>query len=96
MGAADARVVLALLAWSLLDLVEVSPDSAFGQPLFQGTADDARALLIAIASTMATVIALVLGHGRDTAALSQPRDAAARGSGVRTRVRRRVLREVTG
>ncbi|MGH3476865.1 MAG: DUF2254 domain-containing protein [Nocardioidaceae bacterium] len=54
-------VVLALLTWSLLALVDVSPDSPFGQLLFQGTADDARALLIAIASTMATVIALVLG-----------------------------------
>jgi len=54
-------VVLALLAGSLLTLVDVSPDSTFGQLLFQGTADDARTLLIAIASTMATVIALVLG-----------------------------------
>jgi uncharacterized membrane protein len=54
-------VVLAFLAGSLLTLIDVSPDSAFGQLLFQGTADDARTLLIAIASTMATVIALVLG-----------------------------------
>ena len=54
-------VVLALLAGSLLTLVEVSPDSTFGHLLFQGTADDARTLLISIASTMATVIALVLG-----------------------------------
>ena len=54
-------VVLALLAGSLLMLVEVSPDSTFGHLLFQGTADDARTLLISIASTMATVIALVLG-----------------------------------
>lgn len=34
---------------------------ATGPLVFQGTADDARTLLIAIASTMATVIALVLG-----------------------------------
>ena len=54
-------VVLALLAGSLLTLVDVSPDSTFGALLFQGTADDARTLLISIASTMATVIALVLG-----------------------------------
>jgi uncharacterized membrane protein len=54
-------VLLALLAGSILTLIDVSPDSAFGELLFQGTADDARTLLIAIASTMATVIALVLG-----------------------------------
>jgi uncharacterized membrane protein len=54
-------VVLALLAGSLLTLVDVSPGTTFHNLVFQGTADDARTLLIAIASTMATVIALVLG-----------------------------------
>jgi uncharacterized membrane protein len=39
----------------------LAPGSPLNQFLFQGTADDARTLLIAIASTMATVIALVLG-----------------------------------
>ena len=46
-----------LLGW-LLSLVPTSPGSALA---FQGTADDARALLIGISSTMVTVIALLLG-----------------------------------
>jgi uncharacterized membrane protein len=54
-------VVLALIAGSVLALVDIGPDSSFEPLLFQGTADDARALLIGIASTMVTVIALVLG-----------------------------------
>jgi uncharacterized membrane protein len=54
-------VVLALIAGSVLALVDIGPDSPFEPLLFQGTSDDARALLIGIASTMITVIALVLG-----------------------------------
>lgn len=54
-------VVLALLAGSALSLVEVPEGSAFDRLVFQGTPDDARTLLIGIASTMITVIALVLG-----------------------------------
>lgn len=54
-------VVLALVAGSGLSSVQLEPGSSLNQFLFQGTADDARTLLIAIASTMATVIALVLG-----------------------------------
>ncbi|TCO42206.1 putative membrane protein [Kribbella antiqua] len=54
-------VVIALAAGSGLSYVEVDPGSWADSFLFQGTADDARTLLIAIASTMATVIALVLG-----------------------------------
>jgi uncharacterized membrane protein len=54
-------VVLALVAGSGLSFVQLEPGSSLDQFLFQGTADDARTLLIAIASTMATVIALVLG-----------------------------------
>ena len=51
-----ASTILAL--GSLLSRVNVRP----GSPLaFQGTADDARALLIGISSTMVTVIALLLG-----------------------------------
>jgi uncharacterized membrane protein len=53
--------VAALLAGSLLSLVEIGPDSPLEPLLFQGTADDARALLTAIAGTVITVIALVLG-----------------------------------
>lgn len=54
-------VVLALIAGSVLAQVDIEPDSPFKPLLFQGTADDARTLLIGIASTMVTVIALVLG-----------------------------------
>lgn len=54
-------VLLALVAGSVLSSVRLSPDSAFAPLLFQGTSDDARNLLIGIASTMVTVIALVLG-----------------------------------
>ena len=51
-------VMVALGAGLALSQVEVSSTSRF---VFQGTPDDARTLLIAIASTLATVIALVLG-----------------------------------
>ena len=54
-------VVLALIAGSALALVDIGPDSPLEPLVFQGTADDARSLLIGIASTMVTVIALVLG-----------------------------------
>src|SRR4029450_6314977 len=54
-------VVVALLAGSILSLVTIPADSSLAPMLFQGTADDARTLLIGIASTMITVIALVLG-----------------------------------
>ncbi|MFI7062999.1 DUF2254 domain-containing protein [Kribbella sp. NPDC050124] len=54
-------VVIALIAGSTLSFIEIEPGSWRDRLLFQGTADDARTLLIAIASTMATVIALVLG-----------------------------------
>jgi len=51
-------VVVALLLGVLLSQVNLGP----GSPLaFQGTADDARNLLIGITSTMVTVIALLLG-----------------------------------
>jgi uncharacterized membrane protein len=51
-------VLAALAAGSLLSLVSVSSRSPLA---FQGTADDARTLLIGIAGTMVTVIALLLG-----------------------------------
>jgi uncharacterized membrane protein len=51
-------VVVALGLGYLLSLLEVSSTRWF---VFQGTPDDARTLLIAISSTLATVIALVLG-----------------------------------
>jgi uncharacterized membrane protein len=51
-------VVLALAVGYVLSQLEVSSTHWF---VFQGTPDDARTLLIAISSTLATVIALVLG-----------------------------------
>ncbi|WP_334171086.1 DUF2254 domain-containing protein [Sinomonas sp.] len=56
-----AAVVLALIAGSALSAVHLDSTSPFAPLLFQGTSDDARNLLIGIASTMVTVIALVLG-----------------------------------
>jgi uncharacterized membrane protein len=53
-----ACVLVALVAGVLLSRVNVGPDSPLA---FQGTADDARTLLISITSTMVTVIALLLG-----------------------------------
>jgi uncharacterized membrane protein len=54
-------VVVALLAGSILSLINIPSGSPLAPVLFQGTSDDARSLLIGIASTMITVIALVLG-----------------------------------
>jgi uncharacterized membrane protein len=54
-------VLLALVAGSVLSSITIEPHSSLAVLVFQGTADDARNLLIGIASTMVTVIALVLG-----------------------------------
>jgi uncharacterized membrane protein len=51
-------VLAALAAGSLLSQVSIGPRSPLA---FQGTSDDARTLLIGIAGTMVTVIALLLG-----------------------------------
>ena len=56
-----AAVGLALIAGSILSSITIDPASSLAPLVFQGTADDARNLLIGIASTMVTVIALVLG-----------------------------------
>ncbi|MDR6620402.1 DUF2254 domain-containing protein [Sinomonas atrocyanea] len=56
-----AAVILALILGAGLSSVLVDPASPFAVLLFQGTSDDARNLLVSIASTMVTVIALVLG-----------------------------------
>ena len=53
-----ACVIGALLFGVLLSQVDVGPDSILA---FQGTADDARAMLSGITGTMITVIAVVLG-----------------------------------
>jgi uncharacterized membrane protein len=54
-------VLIALVAGSVLSLVDIGPDSPLHPLVFQGTADDARTLLIGISATMVTVVALVLG-----------------------------------
>jgi uncharacterized membrane protein len=53
--------LIALAAGYLLSQIDVAPDSRLSWLAFQGTADDARVLLISISSTVVTVIALVLG-----------------------------------
>jgi uncharacterized membrane protein len=52
---------VALVAGLLLSQVRIPAGSPLAPLVFEGTADDARTLLIAIASTVVTVIALVLG-----------------------------------
>ncbi|MGW6914454.1 DUF2254 domain-containing protein [Kitasatospora sp. NPDC054939] len=56
-----AAVVLALIAGSVLSRLGVDEDSWLHPLAFAGSADDARQVLTAIAATMVTVIALVLG-----------------------------------
>lgn len=51
-------VVVSIALGAVLSSIDVPADAWY---VFQGTPDDARTLLIAIASTLATVIALVLG-----------------------------------
>jgi uncharacterized membrane protein len=54
-------VVVALALGSVLSQVTVPRSSVLRRLVFEGTADDARTLLISIAGTMITVIALILG-----------------------------------
>jgi uncharacterized membrane protein len=54
---ATAAVVAALAAGSVSSLVDLGPRSPLA---FQGTPDDAQSLLIGVAGTMVTVIALLL------------------------------------
>jgi uncharacterized membrane protein len=54
-------VLIALAVGSALSLVDIGSDSPLYPLVFQGTADDARTLLIGISGTMITVVALVLG-----------------------------------
>jgi uncharacterized membrane protein len=56
-----AAALLALAAGFSLSQIEVRPGSRLSRLAFQGTADDARVLLISVSSTVVTVIALVLG-----------------------------------
>jgi uncharacterized membrane protein len=52
-------MVVFLLAGAVLSRVEVDQDSPWATLAFQGTADDARSLLIVVSSTMITVTGLV-------------------------------------
>ncbi|MBA4022885.1 MAG: DUF2254 domain-containing protein [Gordonia sp.] len=54
-------MALALLAGAGLSQVDVPESSRYDWIVFQGTSDDARALLIGISATIITVIALILG-----------------------------------
>ena len=54
-------VVMAVVLGAGLSRVDIPESSRFRWLVFQGTADDARTLLIGIAGTMITVIALMLG-----------------------------------
>jgi uncharacterized membrane protein len=56
-----ASLVAALVLGGLLSQVHAGAHAPLHRLLFQGTADDARTLLIGITSTVITVIALVLG-----------------------------------
>jgi uncharacterized membrane protein len=53
--------VAALAVGSVITQIDVPPDSPLALFAFQGTADDARALLVTISTTVVTTIALVLG-----------------------------------
>src|SRR5215217_7234294 len=53
--------VLALVAGYVISHIDVRPGSFLSRLAFQGTADDARNLLIAVTSTVVTITALVLG-----------------------------------
>ncbi len=54
-------IVLFLAAGALLSHVSVDEDSPLWRLVFQGTADDARQLLIVVSATMITVTGLVFG-----------------------------------
>lgn len=57
----SAAALIALVVGFGVSQIDIPPDSRLSWLTFQGTADDARALLISISSTVVTVIALVLG-----------------------------------
>jgi uncharacterized membrane protein len=53
--------LLALITGATMAQFDIGPDNPLAPLAFQGTADDARALLMAVSGTVITVIALVLG-----------------------------------
>ena len=52
---------VAILAGLIMSQIDVEPGTLLDRFAFQGTADDARTLLVSVSSTVVTVIALVLG-----------------------------------
>jgi uncharacterized membrane protein len=56
-----AASLAAIVAGFMLSQIAVRPGSTLDRVAFQGTADDARVLLISVSTTVVTVIALVLG-----------------------------------
>jgi uncharacterized membrane protein len=56
-----AASLAAIVAGFGLSQIAVPPGSTWDRIAFQGTADDARVLLISVSTTVVTVIALVLG-----------------------------------
>src|SRR6476469_1606604 len=57
----SVAAVLAIIAGWALSQISVQPGSFLSRIAFQGTADDARSLLINVTGTVITVIALTLG-----------------------------------
>jgi uncharacterized membrane protein len=65
-------VVVFLLAGAALSNVEVDERSPLAKLAFQGTADDARSLLIAVSSAMITVTGLVFALTIATGSCGRP------------------------
>jgi uncharacterized membrane protein len=57
----SVAAILALATGSVMSQIQVRPGTLLDRIAFQGTADDARTVLVAVSSTVVTVIALVLG-----------------------------------
>src|SRR5687767_7505541 len=57
----SAAALIALVVGWGISQIDIPPDSRLTWLAFQGTADDARTVLITVSSTVVTVIALVLG-----------------------------------
>ncbi len=57
----SVSAAVALVVGGTVSQFNIAADSPWAKFAFQGTADDARSLLIAVTSTVVTVIALVLG-----------------------------------
>ncbi|MDP9223017.1 MAG: DUF2254 domain-containing protein [Actinomycetota bacterium] len=57
----SVSALAALVAGYAVSHIDIGPDSPLAPLAFQGTADDARALLAGVTGTVVTVIALVLG-----------------------------------